>query len=219
MDSPHYWTYAEIADRFGVSRRTVSNWIREHKIPVTAGRPARVAPEDLAALATILGRPFPSFPVVSPTFGKPEEIDGKPWETAGKVREANGNAEEPLEASYRVTPAEIERAVGRTSAQYMGDLRTMLAEVGKVYEGQLAAKDETIVTQREALATQAETVAEQRAALAELRCRAEQAEAERDRLAATQAAQDAPGAPEVPAAARGDAPGVWGRLGRWWRGA
>ena len=96
---------------------------------------------------------------------------------------------EPLEATYRVTPVEIERAVSRTSAQYMGDLRTMLAEVGKVYEGQLAAKDETI---------------------AELRRRAERAEAERDRLAA---AQDGPGTPEAPTAAA--APGVWGRLRRW----
>jgi len=56
--------------------------------------------------------------------------------------------EEPIEAAYRVTPAEIAQAVSSTSAQYMGDLRTMLAEVGKVYEGQLAAKDETIAELR-----------------------------------------------------------------------
>ncbi len=191
MDSQHYWTYAEIAARFGVSRRTVSNWIREYKTPVTAGRPARVAPDDLAVLATILGRPFPSFPVVSPAFGKPEEIDGNPWKTAGNVREANGNAEEPLEASYRVTPAEIEQAVSRTSAQYMGDLRTMLTEVGKVYEGQLmakdvalAAKDETIATKEQVIATQRVALAKTEQALAadalaiaELRRRAEVAEA------------------------------------------
>lgn len=56
--------------------------------------------------------------------------------------------EEPIEAPYRVTPAAIEQAVSRTGVQYVGDLRTMLAEVGKVYEGQLAAKDETIASLR-----------------------------------------------------------------------
>ena len=45
----------------------------------------------------------------------------------------------PIEATYRVAPADVERAVERTAAQYMGDLRTVLAEVGKVYEGRIAA--------------------------------------------------------------------------------
>ncbi len=65
--------------------------------------------------------------------------------------ESTGICSEPIEATYRVTPAEIAQAVSRTSAQYLGDLRTMLAEVGKVYQGQLAAQDETIATQRAAL--------------------------------------------------------------------
>ena len=63
-------------------------------------------------------------------------------------------------------------------------------ELGAVYEGQLAAKDQ-------ALAAKDETIAE-------LRRRAEVAEAERDRLAAAQAAQDAPGAPEGASAGRGE---------------
>ena len=110
---------------------------------------------------------------------------------------------EPIEAAYRVTPAEIERAVSRTSAQYMGDLRTMLAAVGKVYEGQLAAKDQTIGTQAEMIA--------------ELRHRAEQAEAERDRLAAAQAVPAAPGATEEASGtgSRGEsAAGFWARVRR-----
>ncbi len=104
--------------------------------------------------------------------------------------------------------------MSRTSAQYMGDLRTMLAEVSKVYEGQLAAKDETIATQRAALATKDQALAADALALAALRRRAEQAEAARDRLAA----QTAPAAPSAPAAPTRDthAPdvpvGFWARV-------
>ncbi len=50
---------------------------------------------------------------------------------------------------------------------------------------------------------------------AELGRRAKAAEAELDRLVATQAGQDGSGAPGIPE----DTPaGVWVRLGRWWRG-
>ncbi len=79
--------------------------------------------------------------------------------------------EEPIEAPYRVTPAAIEQAVSRTGVQYVGDLRTMLAEVGKVYEGQLAAKDAALEAKDQALAADALTIAE-------LRRRAEVAEEE-----------------------------------------
>lgn len=89
-----------------------------------------------------------------------------------------------------MTPAEIEQAVSRTGAQYLGDLRTMLAEVGKIYEGQLAAKDAVLAAKDQALAADALTIAE-------LRRRAEVAEAERDRLAAAQAAPEPPHATEV----------------------
>ncbi len=96
----------------------------------------------------------------------------------------------------------------------MGDLRTMLAEVGKVYEGQLAAKDETIAAQRDALA--------------ELRRRAAAAEGERDALR-LQLAEVAvppvvvvagPEAPEPPPAtdttpdAHRPAQGLWRRVRR-----
>jgi len=106
------------------------------------------------------------------------------------------DAEEPIEAAYRVTPAAIEQAVSRTSAQYIGDLRTMLAEVGKVYEGQLAAKDAALEAKDQALAASALTIAA-------LRRRAEMAEAERDRLAAAPPAPTAPNATAAPAAAQG----------------
>jgi uncharacterized membrane protein len=68
------------------------------------------------------------------------------------------------------------------------------------YEGQLAAKDET---------------------LADLRRRAEAAEAERDALRAAQAAPPPPSEAEVPAVGAitpEASAGRWERLGRWWRG-
>ncbi len=56
----------------------------------------------------------------------------------------------------------------------------------------------------------------------QLRRRAEIAEAEllrrRIKLEAVQPAQDAPGSTETPTMAQDAAPGVWGRLRRWWGG-
>ncbi len=103
----------------------------------------------------------------------------------------------------------IEQAVSRTGAQDLGELRTMLAQVGKVYAGQIPAKDAALAAKEQTIATQDEMIAEPRRtheqvltsdalAIAELCRRAEQAEAERDRLAAAQAAPSAPGTPEAP---------------------
>jgi len=142
-------------------------------------------------------------------------------------------AEESIEGAYRVTPTEIEQAVSRTSAQYMGDLRTMLAEVGKVYEGQLAAKDEALAIKDQVLAAHMLTIAElrRRAEVAEVQLQRRleadqarilrQAEAEQTRRQAEEAAQatqDTPGAQEAPSVAQEDGGGVWGRLRRWWGG-
>ena len=106
-----------------------------------------------------------------------------------------------------VTPAQIERAIERTGQRYVTDMAALYdrvsTELGAVYEGQLAAKDQTIGTQAEALA--------------ELRRRAAVAEAERDRLMAAQAAQDAPGALEAPtpeAPSGVPAAGFWARVRR-----
>jgi len=86
-----------------------------------------------------------------------------------------------------VTPAQIERAIERTGQRYVTDMAAIYdrvsAELGAVYAGQLAAKDQ-------ALAAKDETIAE-------LRRRAEEAEAARDQLVAAQAAPSAPGSPET----------------------
>ncbi len=156
-------------------------------------------------------------------LGDQHEVSGRPDGGRTPRPDVLPDTDKPIEAAYRVTPAEIEQAVSRTSAQYMGDLRTMLAEVGKVYEGQLAAKDEAIAAKDAALAAKDQALAIQTAALeakdetiAELRRRAEVAEAERDRLAAAQAASAAPSAPEAPTAVQDEARSGWGRIRRWW---
>jgi len=126
----------------------------------------------------------------------------------------SGTPAGPIEAEYQVTPVAIEQAVARTSAQYMGDLRTMLAEVGKVYEGQLAAKDQALSMQTAALVAKDETIAE-------LRRRAEVAEVERDRLAIAQAAPAAPGALEAPIPddpSGAPSAGFWARVRRMFGG-
>ncbi len=83
----------------------------------------------------------------------------------------------------------------------------MLTELREVYEGQIEAKDAALTAKDETIA--------------ELRRRAEAAEeALAAHLAAdrAQAVPDAPGAQEAPIEAQEDAPGVWGRLWRWWGG-
>jgi hypothetical protein len=129
---------------------------------------------------------------------------------------------EPVEAAYQVSPAVVEQAIARTGQQYTADLRAMLGELRQVYEGQLAAKDETIAAVR----------AERDAMVDELRRRAEAAEDEiaairtryelarrgekesEHRLSDALALQPHP--PPVEPSARDE--GLRARLGRWWRG-
>ncbi len=117
----------------------------------------------------------------------------------------SGRAAEPVEAAYRVTPAEVERVVERTGAKYIADMRALFDQVGQLYEAQLA-------TQAAALAAKDETIAE-------VRRRAAEAEAERDGLRARLAA--APAAPPV-LIVEADSPpapaALWRRLLRRLRG-
>jgi len=106
-----------------------------------------------------------------------------------------------------VTPAQIERAIERTGQRYVTDMAALYdrvsTELGAVYEGQLAAKDQTIGTQAEMIA--------------ELRRRAERAEAERNRLTAAQDVPAAPGTPEDPTPGNPSgaaSAGFWARVRR-----
>ena len=117
-----------------------------------------------------------------------------------------------------MTPAEIEQAVSRTSALYLGDLRAVLAEVGKVYEGRIAATEASV-------AAKDETIAElrRRAEVAEAACLA--AEEERDALrlqlieasvppVVVVAAQEASEPPPTTVPTPTVAQGLWPRLRR-----
>ena len=92
------------------------------------------------------------------------QMAGRQDGTAGQA------AGQPIEAAHQFTPAEVERAIGATAARYAADFAGLYdcisTEVGRLYEGQLAAKDETIATQRELIAHQAEILADARDRLA-----------------------------------------------------
>lgn len=98
---------------------------------------------------------------------EPEPVPEPGGTGSGTQAEPDGTDAEPIEARYRVTPAEIEHAIERTGARYVADMRTLFAELDaryeRLYRDQLEAKDGLI---------------------AELRRRAEVAEAERDQLRA-----------------------------------
>ena len=109
------------------------------------------------------------------------------------------NPDNPSQPTALVSPdqqVQADAIVQRLLAPFIAELGEVREELGRT-KAQSEAKDETI---------------------AELRRRAKVAEAARDRLVAAQAAQDAPGATGVPTVGQGDAPGVWGRVRRWWRG-
>lgn len=113
---------------------------------------------------------------------------------------------EPVEVHYRVAPAELEQAIERTGGKYVADMQTMFDRVGRLYEAQLAAKDETIRAKDASLTAKDGQLAATAEMIAALRWRAEAAERERDTLRGqlTAQAQLSPQAPEQPAAS-------------WWR--
>jgi len=108
------------------------------------------------------------------------------------------NADNPSQPSALVSPdqqAQADAIVQRLLAPFIAELGEVREELGHT-KAQSRAKDETI---------------------AELRRRAEVAEAERDRLAAAQAAPGVPGTPEE-ASGTGSGPesavGFWARVRR-----
>jgi hypothetical protein len=68
----------------------------------------------------------------------------------------SGTHSEPVEATFTTTPAEVERAIEATGARYVADFAALYdrisAEVGRLYAGQLAAKDEALAAKDEAIA-------------------------------------------------------------------
>ena len=174
-------TTTQAAALAGVTEKTIRDWVKAGHI--TAARTTEGRRIGRASLLTYLRTRSREAVERLPPEARPHIAADPPTEqTTDSV-----GATEPVEAQYRVTPAEVERAVARTGARYAADLRAMLDGLREVYAGQVAAKDETIAAQRDALA--------------ELRRRAEAAEAEcdalRQRLEAAQASPEAPGAAEA----------------------
>jgi len=168
---------ADVEGLIGKRERNARYWLERHDIPSCGERPKLFSEQAIILKLAELGQPHRKPPEIPP-----EHVPEYP-------PEGTGIHAEPIEAAYRVTPAEIEQAVSRTSAQYMGDLRTMLAEVGKVYEGQLAAKDAALEAKDQALAIQTAALGAKDETIAELRRRAEAVETERAAL--LQRAEDA----------------------------
>jgi len=119
--------------------------------------------------------------------------------------------DEPIEAAYRVAGeavAEVALVPLATMVEELRGLADQLAELARRNEG-LALEVGTL-RERQAgheverlahageIAMREQTISIQAEAITELRRRAELAEAERDRLAAAQAAPDAPGTSETP---------------------
>ena len=124
-------------------------------------------------------------PLPDPTNEPPQSLS----------RPVRHNSDNPAQPAALVSPdqqAQADAIVQRLLAPFIAELGGVREELGRV-KAQAEAKDETI---------------------AELRRRAEAAEAERDRLAVAQAAQEGAGAPEVPFEAQAPLPGVWRRFKR-----
>ena len=138
-DSEDLLTPDRVAALLSVSVRSVRRYTEEGRLaPVRIGRNVRYRLADVEGLIAS-GMSAGGHDGGQGGHRTPDAGRGGQWRPQAATSPLS--AREPLEGAYRVTPTEIEQAVSRTSAQYMGDLRTMLAEVGKVYEGQLAAKD------------------------------------------------------------------------------
>jgi len=169
---------AEAAAVLGLTERQAREWVRARALPVTTGRPARVAASALLAAMRQAGKVPRPLPEISP------EVSG---DAPGESPEISGSHREPIEAAYRVTPAEVEQAIERTAGRYVADFVGLYdrisTEVAERYEQTIAAKDETIATQADALA--------------ELRRRAEVAEAQRDALRSQAVPQPSSEAPTI----------------------
>jgi hypothetical protein len=245
-DGAHLLTYREVGELLGVGERAALNWVKERAIPVTPGRPARVALADVVACAEATGRSLPGLAADTPeALRKRSEAFGSASEVTGSGPE-DFRSGEPIEAAYQVAGDAAPGAVLvplQTMVEELRGLADQLAalaarneglalEVGQLrervasYQTQLGAKDETIAVQAAGLAelraAQEATIAAKDQAIAELRHRLDVAEAEAlaARARPSPATPAAPDHEEEPATLEDSAPPprLWGRLGRWWRG-
>ncbi len=201
-------TVSEVADLIGMSERSARDWVKRHALSVNDARPLRVAEQ---AVREQLAREHRA----------PRRFSEANGEVPGGTPEAFGGSG-PIEAAYRVAgevAAEVALVPLATMVEELRGLADQLNDMARRNEGlamEVGQLRERQVGQETQLLAKYQTIATQQETIAELRRRAEVAEAERDRLAAAQAAQAGPGAQETPVEAQGDVVGVWGRLRRWW---
>jgi len=104
------------------------------------------------------------------------ERDGKRWlvflpsePSSERFRTEDGTGSEPIEAQYRVTPAEIEQAIERTGDKYLADMQAMLAPlVAQITEqaetiGRITAERDQAQRDRDTLQARVSTLEERHA--------------------------------------------------------
>jgi len=187
-------TADKVAALLSVSVRTVRRYADSGRLsPVRIGRSVRYRLPDverlIAADVATSGQNSPA-PQRTPADSAPQRSG------------ADRSGQDTIAPAYRVTPAEVERAIARTGQQYTADLRTMFAELRAVFAGQVAAQQETIAAQS--------------ATIAELRRRAEVAETALAAAGAPPAAPPPPSAAPTPSAAT-DTPEAPGAAGGFWQ--
>jgi len=174
----------------GIPARTLRNWIASGKLAAIRGQRGWLArPGDIAQIAAMIDSHAASEIMADGM------ADGLAAELAASSAVGAGDA--ATTASYAAIAATAQHAQAEALVQQL--LAPFIAEQTRLAEalGQVKAERDA----------QAETIAE-------LRRRAEQAEVERDRLTAAQAAPAAPGAPE---GASADNPSAVSSAGFWAR--
>jgi len=84
------------------------------------------------------------------------------------------------DASQNASPIEIEQLIEQIGARYIADLQALSEQFGRLYDAQLAMKDQQIVELQQRLLTAERERASQDDQLAKLQQRLETAERERD---------------------------------------
>lgn len=205
MEDPggRWLTVSEVAELIGMSARSARDWIKRHALPINDARPLRVSE---SAVREQLAR----------EHREPRRLPEVLGEVPGGKAEAFGGTGEPIEAAYRVATSAATEVVLVPLATMVEELRGLadqLAELARRNEG-LALE---VGQLRERQGGQAAQLTAKDETIAELRRRAEQSEAERDRLTAAQAAPAAPGATEAPTPdnpSSAPSAGFWARVRR-----
>lgn len=225
-DNEQLLTPDSVAALLAVSVRSVRRYAEEGRLaPVRIGRNVRYHLADVERLIEV-----GSAPGGSDTGQRKYRTTDMPigGQKRSQTDMAAVSATDPIEAAYRVAgeaTAEVALVPLATMVVELRGLADQLNDMARRNEalamevGQLRERRDT---QQEQLVAKYQVIAAQEETIAELRRRAEVAEADlfrqRQEQEAAQAASAAPSAPEAPSAVQAEAPGVWGRVRRWWGG-